>query len=677
VNGATARAAARAWVKAEAKAKAKAKAMAAASEVVASVYFLAADCLRLSMHFFHPIQQCAQHVYYTALPLSPTSSFVHESYLHNVIDNQLSHVSTFLGAPDNWGLLLRTIDVRPRQLTCITASASRIIGACGDTVNIYDAVTGVLQQFIHAPETVVKIQASLDGSTLFLVHSFSVTMWDVQTGGLINTFTTEFKINSIAVSPTHIACGLPNGSVIFWDIHTEEEGRGLGDGQSVVAMDWLSPQELAFVTLGTLCIWNIITSETTGRFSVPGCVWGMVYLEDKKEFLVGTSQPNQEIGQEESFFIRCKQPKLQEQELGLLCWRFLNHGKSPAHSGQLLSPTLVGKEIMCITPASGVQLFNIGSYHWTNNPPLLGTATSVAVTLNRNIVVQNKDSIQIFSVDVLTSGRAHNEVHPSHIYPLGGKHIICLKPTRHITLLELETLQELYPNNTNSPLQLFLTSLSPFIRAPFLTKQSSFTCASLSQGSVVGFDISLVVQAWKSGTPLPEQTEAAEENVQLCGWSPGCIHIVTLHGSTKQELRVKDMKDGTTLAGLLLNNDNLGMGEVYDIVFSSETTFHLMIDRPGQHIQIPYDIITSPSEHYSHTITKGEPVLLSEPRVMPPYTLDTNCEWVLDSKSRKICWVSPGDVRRGSGGHFWAGPSLIMIGDDGVVRKLTLKNPDS
>jgi hypothetical protein len=35
---------------------------------------LATDCLWLSMHFFHPIQQCAQHVHHTTFPLLPTSS---------------------------------------------------------------------------------------------------------------------------------------------------------------------------------------------------------------------------------------------------------------------------------------------------------------------------------------------------------------------------------------------------------------------------------------------------------------------------------------------------------------------------------------------------------------------------------------------------------------------------
>jgi hypothetical protein len=161
---------------------------------------LAMDCLRFSMHFFYPIQQCAQQVYLTAVPLSPNLSQLRNSCLRGVTDNQLSRVAAFSGAPDKWGLLLRTIDVRPRHLTCIATSAQRIVAACEDIVDIYDAVTFVFQQSLRAPEAVAKIQGSPDESTLFFAHPHSITMWDVQTGGLTHTFTTRSEIADIAVS---------------------------------------------------------------------------------------------------------------------------------------------------------------------------------------------------------------------------------------------------------------------------------------------------------------------------------------------------------------------------------------------------------------------------------------------------------------------------------------------
>jgi hypothetical protein len=47
-------------------------------------------------------------------------------------------------------------------------------------------------------------------------------------------------------------------------------------------------------------------------------------------------------------------------------------------------------------------------------------------------------------------------------------------------------------------------------------------------------------------------------------------------------------------ADLSLGDDDLGPGEVYDVVFDSETRFHLNVDGPGRHVQIPYDIIPPP-----------------------------------------------------------------------------------
>ena len=302
------------------------------------------------------------------------------------------------------------------------------------------------------------------------------------------------------------------------------------------------------------------------------------------------------------------------------------------------------------------------------SPPLLDAATSVAVSLNRNIVAQTEDSIQIFSLDVLKTRKESNGLHPSHVYPLGGKHIVCLlQPNRHLAVLDLRTLRELRPNDNTSSLGSLHTNRSPSARASF------------SRGFVAEFGISVVMEAWRSGTPLPEWAEAADEDTPLSGLSFDCTRIVTLYRSPRWELRVKDAKDGMILANLPLGDGDLGtgMGEIYDVTFDSTTRFHLKIDEPGQRIQIPYDIIPSPSGPHPHMIVKAESAPLSEPRAKPPYTLDANCEWVLDAESRKICWISPGNVRRGNGGHFWAGLELVMVGGDGVVRKLSFREPDS
>jgi len=621
-------------------------------------YKLATDCLRLSTYFFHPIQQCAQQVYHTALPLSPTSSQLHESFLQGVIDNQLSYITTFLGAPNTWGSLLRTIDIRPRQLTCIATSIQQIICACEDIVHIYDALTGVLQQSLCAPEAVVKIKASQDGTFLFFAHSSSGTMWEVQTGGLINTFHMQSGICDLTVSMTHIACGSSDGSVIFWNIHTKEKSQVSWNGQPVVTTLWWNLHLLAVASQGSVYIHSVVTHKTLATFSITDYVWGMVLQSYGGNLIVGTSQPAKGENQVLCSF-KIIRPSWRNPQMGQV------QEQPQKYLGQLLDPTLVGEDIVCITPPSGVQTFNSTSYRLVNNPPLLGAAISVAISLNRNLVIQTQDSIQIFSTDVLTSNGFHKSVQPSHIYPLGKRYIVCLlQPNRNLAILKLRNLQELHPDRN-----------TPSLRS-LLMGQSTSARASFCRGLVAEFSVPAVMEAWRSGTPLPEWSEVANEDRPLSGLSPDCARVATVHRSPQQEVRVKDTKTGTTLAKLSLRRDDLGGGEVYDLIFDSETRFYLRIDGPGWHIQIPHDVVASPSGRYSHTIARGEPVTLSEPRAVPPYTLDANYEWVVDAQSRRICWISPGNVRRGSGGHFWAGLSLVMVGDDGIVRKVTFREPN-
>jgi len=619
---------------------------------------LATDCLRLSMYFFHPIQQCAQQVYSTAIPLSPTSSLLRKFCLQTIINNHLSPVTDFMGAPHTWGLLLRTIDTRPRELTCITTSGQSIISACGDIVNIYDAVTGVLQQAICVPERVIKMQCSPDGSMLFLAHDPSVTMWDVQTGGLIHTFTAQSKIHDIAVSTTHIACGLADGSVMVWGIHTREKCKRIDTISTPMGICWLSAQVLAVAAWGTICIHNIIDGKSSNWFRTPSGrhMWGMVHSET--QLLVGIAATSNSHTTH-SFFQLIKYTHTLQPQLCGVVW---------AHDGELRNPTLVGKKIACISPATGVQLFDPNPPHLTKNPPLLGAARSLAVSLGRNIITQTDDSIQIFSSDVLTNGETHEKpIHLSHIYPLGKKHIICVQSDRHLIVLELETLKEFYPDNSQWSL------ISNILLFAQLSDQSPFAGASLSHGLLVEVGISQAMELWKSGTEIPK-SNAANKDVLSTGLSPKCTLDVSVHKSlTRLGLWVTDPKDQTVLSYLPIGE--VWRWEGYNLIFESETRFYLKRDGPGQCTLVPFDIIPQqqPWDHeYSHKIIRGEPV--QEP--LPPYTLDANCEWVIDAKSRKICWIPPGNISKDGDGHFWAGLSLVMLGGDGVVRKLSFREPD-
>jgi hypothetical protein len=481
-----------------------------------------------------------------------------------------------------------------------------IIAGCKDTVTIYDAVTGVLQQSLSSSETVIKIQASPDGTTLFFAHSYSVTMWDVQTGGLVHTFTAQREVNHIAVSTSgdHIACGSPNGSVTFWNICTRGEGKRYGEGQSVITICWLSPQKLAVATEDSLCIRSVTTGEILDSLSIPDCVWGMVYFQDKDEFLVGTSRPGSGADQRLYSFVTIphRHPEPLEKRRptvnrGRLVRRKLYRGKeSPTHPGPLTPPTLVGKELVCITPPKGVQLFSAESYNWTNNPPLLDTAASVAVSLNRNLVVQAWSSIQIFSIDALTSGEARDDARVSHVYPLGENHIICvLQPTRHIAVLELETLRKLSRDDETLPLRSLSADEIEFVLPSFTYETESVrslfsdetesvcalsvdetesVCASpvdktgtvRTQSSyrwiVTKFNIPMVIRAWWSDIPLGGEIELPGRDTPqlLYGLSPACTTIATVYGTYWPDIWVNVANHGDALARLPLEYANWGVG---------------------------------------------------------------------------------------------------------------------
>ena len=77
---------------------------------------------------------------------------------------------------------------------------------------------------------------------------------------------------------------------------------------------------------------------------------------------------------------------------------------------------------------------------------------------------------------------------------------------------------------------------------------------------------------------------------------------------------------------------------------------------------------------YSYRIEK---VSKENTLTVHPYALDKNLEWVVDTKSRRVCWLPPGYVSEIENGHFFVGSSVVMVGQGGIVRRLTFRDWDS
>jgi WD40 repeat protein len=228
-------------------------------------------------------------------------------------------------------------------------------------------------------------------------------MWDVQTGGLTHTFATRSEITDVAVSTTgdHIACGSSDGSVIFWNIHTKAEGksfreRSAGCSHLLVVVLISSRLRLRQPFISTsIASRGTLEKLLHSRLCVGNGLFG------GREPLVGTSLPGQGAGQQ-LYFSGSAKPgvcmgsgrtgftQLLKYPGNDEATRYVSRGTVESHA--------CGYRELCASPHQAEYSGSIPEpYERLDNPPLLDAAMLVAVSLNRNLVVQTKDSIQIFS----------------------------------------------------------------------------------------------------------------------------------------------------------------------------------------------------------------------------------------------------------------------------------------
>ena len=160
------------------------------------------------------------HLYHSALPLSPSSSWVRSCYKANVGED----VRVLTGLPDRWDACSRTINLQGKPSAFAYQGNTIAVGLKSNVV-LLDAITGVRMSALYGhTDTILSITFSLDG-TLLVSRSKdeTVKLWDIQTGGLIRTFSDHTRLVSAAsISPdgTTIALGTTSGSICLWDVRT-------------------------------------------------------------------------------------------------------------------------------------------------------------------------------------------------------------------------------------------------------------------------------------------------------------------------------------------------------------------------------------------------------------------------------------------------------------------------
>ena len=129
-----------------------------------------------------------------------------------------------MGLPDRWDACSRTISLHGYSSVFAIWGNFIAVGLKSDVV-ILDAITGTRMSILRGHEdTISLLRCSLDGTLLLSGDdSCILNLWDVQTGGVIQTFgdkTTPFSTASISPDNATIAFGCKDRTIYLLDVRT-------------------------------------------------------------------------------------------------------------------------------------------------------------------------------------------------------------------------------------------------------------------------------------------------------------------------------------------------------------------------------------------------------------------------------------------------------------------------
>ena len=525
----------------------------------------------------------------------------------------------------------------------------KIAAACDNgTVGIYDSVTGVLRSSLSPPHPVQAMTGSPDGSILFCTHreNPSITMWDIQTGGLVHTFTlmTEATDTAVSLNGRYLACGFSDGTVNIWKVAKRTGGPAFRRRSAITCLCWLAPEEQLVVATGESAY---IRDFATGRVLVhipdmksPIC--GVVYSQ-KFNLLAVIASSGAKVSIVDAQTGKSPAPCCFRQELS--CFAF----------------SQTTKVLICGAKTRGLEVLNIGPKpKWTyfNFLPMI---TSVS-TLSNGIVVANVagSGIQLLRLDKGYTPSQQPIPPRLSVHPLDKGRIIAVVPTDGDRVILVETA-------TMSQVLAIPTQKNP--SAP--TDRTVILCASLEKKIAVNCFAEggkAYLQLWTFFPRSPRWTAQVDEPPSAGGISPACTRLVTFHcARSRSDAHIWDVHNG----GLLARLDVGWSPPPLDITFDSEDTFHVYHDTYGTKYVITTSLESGTPIHSICCLEKASPGGQAWER---EYYVDDGREWVtVVGGSQRVCWIPPGYIGSDQASHCWAGSSLVMAGQDGTLRRLTFR----
>lgn len=211
------------------------------------------------MEHFDTIHESPSHIYHSALPFSPSSSWLQKCYSTEL----LSEVKIVKGLPTEWGKCFRTVhfDEHPWALSYWNDTAA--VGMLFGGILLLDTITGSCTTTLSGhTDWVRSVVFSSDGACLLSgSDDKTIKLWDTQTGGMIKTFLghTEAVFSvSFSADSTMIASGSKDMTIMLWNFQTGECCCIIKQQEPVVHVNFFptNPQHLMAISGGKVWQWD-------------------------------------------------------------------------------------------------------------------------------------------------------------------------------------------------------------------------------------------------------------------------------------------------------------------------------------------------------------------------------------------------------------------------------------
>ena len=181
------------------------------------------DSQNFILDYFDIIHSSPSHIYHSALPLSPSSSWLKECFNSEVSKG----VKIVTGIPDRWETYYHTVPFNHLPVALACWEDITIIGLETGSIIILDTVTGTHTSTLSGHTDWVRSLAISSNGVLLVSGSDDKTikLWDIQAGVLSRTFPGHScSISSVSISAdnTKIASGSWDHTVQLWNVQTGE-----------------------------------------------------------------------------------------------------------------------------------------------------------------------------------------------------------------------------------------------------------------------------------------------------------------------------------------------------------------------------------------------------------------------------------------------------------------------